>query len=726
MRGMKTHALTTCALSVLTGLFLAGCGQSESEATPDAPATAEAPAAPAAPAGPGAVTRERFVNADSEPEQWMGHGGTWKEQRFSALDQINDQNVDRLGLAWYAELGTLKGVTATPVIVDGVLYNTSAYSLTTAYNAATGELIWTYDPQVSAADARAACCGPSNRGVAVWNGKVFVGALDGRLIALDAATGTPVWETQTLIEGQPLSVTGAPRMAGNLVVIGNSGGDFGARGYFSAYDADTGEKAWRFYVVPGEPGVPDGEVSDPIMEMAAETWTGEWWTMGGGGNPWDGMAYDPELNLVYVATGNGSPHMIKFRSPGGGDNLFLCSIIAVDATTGEYRWHYQEVPAEQWDYDCTNPMILAELELDGVERSVIMHAPKPAYFYVIDRATGELLSAEHYVPNTNWSTHVDMETGRPVINPEALGSPTPMLLSPGTGGGHNWNPMSYSPLTGLAYIPAQETWQAYSVAEDGQFRFVLGRSTWGAGRADPELRRQLTQEAEAREKGFLLAWNPVTQTEAWRVPYPHAGSGGTMVTAGNLVVQGTIDKTIAIYRADNGDKLWEMNVDSVAIGGAASYMVDGKQYIAINTGWNSPPLAGLNENGVRFTWSPARLHVFALDATGVELPPPPTASELPAPPQVQIPDEQANEGAALFTANCQVCHGPNAIGGQKDLRFMTQETHDDFLNIVLQGTRAEQGMPSQGEILTTEEAEAIHAYLISRAQEDWQPGYVAQ
>jgi quinohemoprotein ethanol dehydrogenase len=444
--------------------------------------------------------------------------------------------------------------------------------------------------------------------------------------------------------------------------------------------------------------------------------------MGGGGNNWDSIVYDPDLNLVYFATGNGSPHHMKFRSPLGGDNLFLCSIVAVDAASGEYKWHYQEIPSEQWDYDCTNPLMLAELPINGEARKVIMHAPKQAYFYVLDRTTGQLLSAEHYVPNTTWSSHVDMATGRPVINEVAFPTSEPVLLSPGFGGGHNWNPMSFSPETGLVYIPAQETYMVYGVAEDDQFNFTLGRSTWAGGRANPELRRELNQQAAERERGYLLAWDPVNQQEVWRAEHPHAGSGGTMATAGNLVVQSTIRKTLSIYKADTGDLLWEMPIQSVAPGGPITYMVDDKQYLAINAGWNSALVSGLNDDGP-FTYAPARLLVFALDAQGVELPPEPAPGELFAPPDIEVDAAQATRGEILFAGNCQLCHGVNAIGGLKDLRFMSPDTHSDYLAIVINGTRADRGMPRQ-ENMTEDQAEDIRAFLIKRAQEDWHPGFM--
>ena len=689
-------------------------------------AAAAAMAAQGAPAshGAAAVDQQRLVAADKDAANWLtvGHGAS--EQRFSPLTQINDQNVGRLGLAWYADLDTYRGVEATPLVIDGVIYNVSAWDITTAYDGATGKVLWTYDPKIPVSYARIACCGPVSRGLAAWHGKVIIGALDGRLIALDAKTGKVAWTADTIVDkGQPLSITGAPRIAGGKVVVGNSGGDFGARGYMSAYDAATGKFAWRFWIVPGKPGVKDHAASDPVMPMAARTWTGEWWKYGGGGNDWDGLVYDAGQNLVIFGTGNGSPHPMKFRSPKGGDNLFLCSLVAVDARTGRYRWHYQEIPAEEWDYDCTNPPILADLKLHGRLTPVVMHAPKDGIFYVVDRRTGKLLSAENYVPST-WASGVDMKTGRPKVYPDALPQVKPHIQTPGFGGAHNWNPMAFSPLTGLVYIPAQEQYMVDSVLPDGEFKFQLGRTTIGAGYSnDPELRKQLNAEAAAKEKGYLLAWDPVHQREAFRVLHPHAGSSGTMATAGNLLVQGTISKTLAIYRADNGKLLWEMPIGTVPSAGAATYLVGGKQYIAINAGWNSAIVQGLDEGGVQFSFSPARLMVFALDAKGVSLPPAPPTSTIPPPPSEEPPLAKVQEGAGLYAQNCSTCHGRNAAGGVKDLRHMTAETHAAFFDIVLGGKLKDQGMEPFADRLTHDQAEAIHDYLISRAQEDWQPDF---
>jgi len=673
---------------------------------------------------PAAVDQKRLTAADREPGNWLSVGRTWSEQRFSPLKAINEHNVARLGVAWYDDLNTYRGVEATPLEIDGVLYNVSAWDLTSAYDARTGKLLWRYDPKVPVEWARLACCGPVSRGLAAWQGRIYLAALDGRLIALDAATGKPVWTVQTLIAGQPLSVTGAPRIANGLVVIGNSGGDFGARGYISAYRADTGAFAWRFFIVPGDPAKhPEGAASDSAMPMAAKTWKGEWWKQGGGGNDWDTIVYDPKLDLVYFGTGNGSPHPSAFRSPGGGDNLFLCSIVAVHAGTGHYAWHYQEVPAEEWDYDCTSPLILADLTIGGAKRQVIMHAPKDGFFYVLDRRTGKLISARNYVPNT-WASGVDLKTGRPQINTDALLDVKPHLMTPSYGGGHNWNPMSFSPLTGLVYIPAMEQWMVESRLPDGDFKFVLGRSTLGAGINNySELRRELNAQAETRDKGYLLAWDPVKQREAFRIPYPHPGNGGTLVTAGNLLIEGTIQKTLAIYRATDGKKLWDLPVGTVPVSGPMTYALGDTQYIAFNAGWNSAIVHQLDEPEP-FSVGPARLIVLALDAKGVTLPPAPPSTTLPAPPSVQQPRDQVLQGGELYAQNCATCHGVNAAGGVKDLRHLTAESHAQFLDLVLGGARKEKGMPSFKDVLTPEQAQAIHAYVINRAQEDWQPSFL--
>ena len=705
------------AMAAAGGALLAACAATQA---PRPPAQVSSAAADSV-----TIVNGKALRAIDEPAQvgdWLSHGRGWAEQRFSPLDQINADNVGRLGLAWYDDLETMRGVQATPLVVDGVLYNESIYNIVTAYNGRTGEKLRTYDPQVGREWARLACCGPSSRGIAAWNGKLYIGALDGRLIALDMKTGQEVWSAQTFSTDGPLgaySITGAPRVYDGKVVIGNGGADYGVRGFVVAYDAETGKQLWKFYTVPGNPAEGrDGEASDGAMQIALPTWHGQWWKFGGGGTAWDSFAYDPKLNLIYIGTGNGSPHMWQFRSDGKGDNLFLCSIVAVDADSGAYKWHYQMVPEEEWDYTCTQPMVLADMKVGGRERQVIMQAPKNGFFYMLDRATGELLSAETYVSQNTWASSIDLATGRPVLQPGAHNTTTPHMMSPSWLAAHTWHPMAYSPLTGLVYLSAQEQGDIYALADT--FEFVHQRSNSGQDRrSQPELRARLMEQIRSEEKGYLLAWNPATQSEAWRVPYAHPGSGGVLATAGNLLVQGTIDKTLAIYRADNGAKLWEMNIDQAPVAGPITYMVDGEQYIAINAGWGGSPVYNLNGDGP-FRTATAKLLVFKLDARGVTLPPMPPPSALPRPPFLTATEAQVTRGRELYGENCVRCHGVDAVGGVKDLRWMTPETHAQFMDIVIGGILTHKGMASFADVLSKEDAEAIHAFLIARGNEDWQ------
>ena len=665
---------------------------------------------------PAKVDHARLLAADSNPGQWMSVGRTYDEQRFSPLAQINDRTVGRLGLAWFADINTERGMEASPLAIDGVLYNVQPWNVVTAYDAATGRMLWSYDPQVPLRFGRLACCDIVSRGLGAWRGKIYVATLDGRLIALDARTGRPVWSVLTVDNAKNYTITGAPRVFDGKVLIGNGGAEAGVRGYVSAYDAETGELDWRFHTVPGNPA--DGFES-PAMEMAAATWTGEWWKAGGGGTVWDSLSYDPELDLVYIGTGNGSPWAQKWRSPGGGDNLFLASIVALRADTGEYVWHYQTVPGEEWDYTATQQMILADIAIGGRTRKVLMQAPKNGFFYVLDRATGELISAEKIAP-INWATHVDLATGRPVENPAARYGMTPVMVSPGAGGAHNWNPMAFSPLTGLVYVPVTETYMAYAQAESyDPARGGLGTAFAGF---DAE-RRAIAGYADAHSKGWLSAWNPVTQREVWRGPVEQKGSGGVLVTAGNLVFQGTIGTTFAAYRADTGAKVWEMPVQQVPISAPIAYEVDGEQYIAVNAGWGGG-LAHVERSAyTQLFLSKPRLLVFKLGGTA-RLPPLPSASmvvpELTPPPALTGTPEQVALGERLYGENCGLCHGTAARGGVKDLRHIMPATHAAFLDIVLGGTRAQNGMASFADLLSREQAEAIHHYLIARANDDWE------
>jgi quinohemoprotein ethanol dehydrogenase len=669
-------------------------------------------------AQPARITHERLLRADEEPGNWMAVGRDYAEQRFSPLDRINDENVGKLGLAWYYDLDTHRGVEGTPLAIDGVIYGTSAWNITFALDATTGKQLWRYDPQVDRARGSVACCDVVSRGLAAWNGKIIIATIDGRLIALEAATGQPVWSQETIDKSWAYSITGAPRVFNGRVLIGNGGADYGARGYVTAYDADTGKQLWRFYTVPGDPKL---GFESPAMEMAAKTWNGEWWRLGGGGTVWDSIVYDPELDLIYIGTGNGAPWVQAYRSPGGGDNLFLASIVALRAQTGEYVWHYQQVPGEQWDYTATQPMILADLSIDGRVRKVLMQAPKNGFFYVLDRTDGSLISAEKYVRN-EWASHIDLQTGRPVIKPQAMYGEEPVLLTPGAAGGHNWNPMSYSPLTGLVYFPAQETWLAYSrdpgfdVNKPRQLRNTNG---WG-GRMTEE-RARLLKLADERANGWLTAWDPVAQKEKWRIEYGRPGNGGVLTTAGNLLVQGTLPgKSLAIYRADNGHKLWEMPVQNVPIAGPMSFMAGGEQYIAVNAGWGGGAAMREFRSGRNMHRSNARLLAFKLGGKA-ELPPLPPPQPIARPPSSSATPEQISRGGQLYQAHCSNCHGQQAVAGGviRDLRHMSPETHRIFKDIVLRGAYIGLGMGNFSESLNDADADAVHAYLIARANEDW-------
>ena len=559
-------------IPLLLATAVAGCGQDSA----NEPGAAPAKARPAAD-----VDDARIIKADQEGHNWMSHGRSYDEQRHSPLKQINTANVGKLGLAWQFKLDVDRGTEATPIVVDGVMYTTGAFSIVYALDARSGELLWKYDPQVEKAVAGKGCCGPVNRGVAVWQGKVYVGAYDGRLIALDASSGKPVWSTQTVDSSQNYTVTGAPRIIKGQVIIGNGGAELGVRGYVSAYDAGSGELNWRFYTVPGDPAQPP---EDAAMKLAKPTWFGDSYHQGGGGGTvWDSMAYDPELDLLYIGTGNGSPWNIKYRSEGKGDNLFLSSIVALRPQTGEYVWHYQTTPGDTWDYTATQHIVLADLQINGKLRKVAMQAPKNGYFYVLDRKTGELISAKNFVP-TNWASHVDLKTGRPVLTGEADYSSEPKLVTPSAFGAHNWQPMSYNPETGLVYIPAQITAMLY---EDFGQRPAVAPNLWNVGVAPLRLPDDAAALAAIGEQsgGVLLAWDPVTQQARWEVPYDAPWNGGTLSTAGNLVFQGTADGRVVAYGADSGELLWQSPANTGVIAAPMSYSVDGEQYVSFMAGW---------------------------------------------------------------------------------------------------------------------------------------------
>jgi quinohemoprotein ethanol dehydrogenase len=664
---------------------------------------------------PANVDDARLRAADRSPGEWMAPGRTYDEQRFSPLDRINDGNVADLGLAWFADLAVDRGVEASPLMIGGVLYNIEPWNVTVAYDAKTGRELWRYDPKVDRDKGKLACCDIVTRGLAAWKGRIILATLDGRLIALDANTGKPAWSVDTLEPVWPYTITGAPRVFDGKVLIGNAGAEGAARGYVTAYDVATGKQLWRFYTVPGDPSKPQ---HNKILEMAAKTWNGEWWKVGGGGTVWDSIVYDPDLDLVYIGTGNGGPWAQRYRSPGGGDNLFLSSIVALRADTGAYVWHYQTTPGDEWDYTATQSMILADLTIGGKLRKVLMQAPKNGFFYVLDRATGKLISAKPFVP-INWATGIDPATGRPNVNPEARYGETPVLLTPGPGGGHNWNPMAFSPRTGLAYFPVTEMYMAFSV--NPNFRQSPGNmSQLGISTTGYDLTRKAAAAyAAANNKAWLTAWDPVKQEERWRVPYPNRGSGGLLATAGNLVFEGTVGGTFAAYRADTGEKLWEMPVQQLPIAAPIAYSIDGEQYIAVNAGWGGGLAHSSTAKALGFPISVPRLLVFKLGGKA-QLPELADAGpELVRPDDARVGASVVSQGEQLYAQHCATCHGEAARGGIKDLRRMSPATHREFLDIVLHGARREKGMASFDDVLSEADAKAVHAYLARRANEDW-------
>ena len=650
---------------------------------------------------------------------WPVHGGNDLEQRFSPLDEINDGNADQLGLAWTFEFDSSRGQEATPIVVDGVMYVSTAWSRVYALDAKTGKELWRFDPEIEGRKGFDACCDVVTRGVAVADGQVFLGALDGRLIALDAKTGKPVWSVQTTDPGKPYTISGAPRIAGDKVVIGNGGAEYGVRGYVTAYDLKTGDKAWRFYTVPGDPNAaPDGEVSDAVLkEKALPTWAGQWYKYGGGGTAWDAIVYDPELDQLYIGVGNGSPWNHQVRSDGKGDNLFLSSIVALDPETGAYKWHYQETPGESWDYTAAQPIILATLKIDGKDRKVLMQAPKNGFFYVIDRTDGSLISANNYVP-VNWAKGIDKKTGRPIENPEARYRDKPFVMLPSAVGGHNWHPMAFSPETGLVYLPTIHFAMAFG--NDPNFKFVPG--IWNTAISQKLLEApddpEVLKKGSAQFEGRLVAWDPVAQKAVWSIKHDLIHNGGVLATAGNLVFQGTEEGHFEARRADNGKLLWSASAPDGIMAGPVSYELDGVQYVAVVSGYGGG--FGLGEGAGKPTVRPnGRVLVFRLDGKA-EMP----ALEHQEPSPIVTSQEtfspaQIDNGRLLYTTHCYRCHGAGAqsAGVLPDLRRSAAVADAGiWRSILIDGALQANGMVSFRKWLSPDQVEAIRAYVAHKAE----------
>jgi len=652
---------------------------------------------PAAPDTYGQIDLKRLLAADRHPEDWLTTGRDFGKGHFSPLAQINKETVARLGFAWDYDTHTNRGLEATPIVVDGVMYTSGSTGTAYALDAKTGKELWAFDPKADLRVNRRACCDEVNRGVAVWQGKVYVASFDGRLFALSARTGEIAWQVDTIFDKKRgYTITGAPEIAKNVVVIGNAGGEYDARGYVSAYDLETGKLAWRFFTVPPAPGQP---FENPELEMAAKTWDPKSnWDMGGGGTVWDAMVYDSELNLLYFGTGNGTFFDQSKRSPAGGDNLFIASILAVNPDTGRLVWYYQEVPGDQWDFDVVQPIILTDLNIGGTVQKVLMQASKDGFFYILDRKTGKVLSADKYVPVT-WADHVDLKTGRPVeaanardyknaFNGKEFISPSPM-------GGHNWNPMSYDPQKGVVYIPE---------IENGQESMFSG-------------------------KAFLRAWDPIRSKTLWEVPMSDWWDRpGVLATAGGLVFQGTGPGHFCAYDSDTGKKLKDIDVGTTIVAAPMTYSIDGVQYVAIMAAWGGGGWSFVHpQSAVYQRGNEGRIIVFKLDGGATPIPPLlPPPGPIPQPPPLTASADTVRHGQMLFGANCASCHVNQPGGLASDLRRMSPESHEAFHQIVLGGVLKSAGMPPFDGVLTPEEVDAIHVYLISISWDAYKAQQAAQ
>jgi len=678
------------------------------------------------------ITAAMLTDADGDSANWISHGRTYSEQRFSPIDRIDTGNVSSLGLAWYADMDTARGQEATPLVIDGRMYLTTAWSKVKAFDAATGEPLWQYDPQVPGETAVKACCDVVNRGLAAWGDALFLGTLDGRLIALDRDSGDVLWEKVTVDQSQSYTVTGAPRVIDGKVIIGNGGAEFGVRGYVAAYDAGDGDELWRFYTVPA--GTED-ESAPEYLQAAAETWNTDVLAgsdaIGGGGTVWDSMAYDPDLDLLYIGVGNGSPWNRAYRSPGEdgtgeGDNLYLSSIVAIRPDTGEYVWHYQTTPGETWDYTATQHIVLADMTIDGEERQVLMQAPKNGFFYVIDRETGEFISAEPYVA-VNWAKGIDPDTGRPIENPETRIDKTgkPALVTPGALGGHNWHPMAYNPEENLVYIPAFEAGMMYAPQADWKPDRARGFNVGfdlGAGDLPPDM--GMRREVAGTLRGMLVAWDPVAQEPRWSVEHEGPWNGGVLATGGGLVFQGTAGSEFNAYDATTGEELWSFDAQTGIVAPPVTYTVDGEQYVAVLAGWGGAYALSVDGDLMERkapVRNVSRLLAFKLGAD-VRLPAERSLASLPLdPPASRASAQTIALGGEKYARYCAVCHAPGAVGSTvlPDLRRSgSLGNANSWMAVVHDGLLKDNGMAGFAGSLSKQEIEAIRAYVIHRANED--------
>ena len=656
---------------------------------------------------PGWVDEDRILEAaEMEPGSWIAHGQTYAELRFPSLTQINRDSVKNLGLAWFKALNNRHRAQSTPLVIDRVMYFTDAWSVAYAVDAASGAELWRFDPGTDKRSMRYACCGGAiNRGMAAYKGNLYFATFDARLIAISQATGEKIWEVDTSVSpsNNPYTITGAPRAVHDKVFIGQSSSEFGLRGYLSAYDAETGELAWRFFTVPGDPSLP---FEHPELEQAAATWTGQWWKYGGGGTVWNAIVYDADFDQLLFGTGNGAPWPRAIRSPEGGDNLFLGGIMSVDPNTGRMKWFYQATPADNWDFNASQDIALLDLEVDGVQRKVLFQAPKNGFFYVLDREDGELLQAAPFA-TLNWATHIDMETGRPVENPAVRYEEEPAWILPGNSGAHSWQPMSVDPQRGIAYTAVQDMSLFYVLPESFKETGVYELNPFGIslgvelGRRHRELMAQAPPGPES--KGYLKAFDGLAGEVVWSVERATPYNGGVLATAGGVVFQGDSNGQFAAYDTQDGTLLWEYDVYGGA-GAPITYEIDGEQYLAVQVG------GGANR------FNDGRMLAFKLGAIG-EIPEPlAPVVDIPEPPPLTADADGIARGRELYFNTCVWCHGLGAVGMvNADLRLMSAETHELFQAIVRGGLLLDKGMDSFADAVTTEEAELIRQFVIAQA-----------
>jgi quinohemoprotein ethanol dehydrogenase len=695
-------------------LVVSGCSQDSADTTQPTLSTA-APSASVSDRVPANVTDDALINASNDAGEWLSYGRDYGETRYSPLNQITFSNVSELGVAWTYNTGTFRGLEATPLVHNGIMYASGPWSVVFAVDARTGEELWRYDPQVDRSTGWKACCDVVNRGVAIYGNKIFVGIIDGRLEALDAATGEVVWSEVTVDQSKPYTITGAPRVADGKVLIGNGGAELGTRGYLTAYNPDNGEIEWRFWVVPGNPA--DG-FENADMETAAATWAGDWWTEGGGGNPWDSVIYDPELRLVYVGTGNGSPWSHEHRSDGFGDNLYLSSIVALDVDDGSVVWHYQTTPGDNFDYTAVQPMMVTEIAINGLPRKVVMQAPKNGFFYVLDAETGDLIYADPYAEVT-WATGVDLESGRPIETPQARYDNAVTFLTPGPSGSHNWHPMSFSPETGLLYVPTMQG-GAFPFSVDADYQYEpagwnigvsLGTLTDLSVRPDDQYASGTGPVYDS--PGVLLAWDPVARAPRWTREYDFTLNGGTLATAGNLVFQGAADGFLRAFTADFGELVWEVDLGVGIMAAPMTYELDGVQYVSVLVGWGgSAGLIGPNFSGA---YKPeGRLWTFRLNGGNII---PVQGQPLPELTEISYNDDPTviAHGEDMYVTHCMLCHGAGGASGgaMVDLRYAAPATYDIIQNIVREGAFGGRGMPNLGHIVSEDDVDAVKNWLLS-------------